>query len=141
MLFRSSASAHATLTAEFPAFRQELRDGPATVRLSFDQLVELPALRVIDANGTNHAAAAIVDGTEVTAPVERLPTGAYTVRWHVLSSDGHVVSGVWTFGVRVPAPPPTEAYGASGPTRSEHLVRWLYSVSLALTIGALGFQI
>ena len=71
----------------------------------------------------------------------RRPRGAYTVRWHVLSSDGHVVSGVWTFGVRVAAPPPTEAYGAGGPTRTAHVVRWLYFLALALTIGALGFRL
>ena len=35
----------------------------------------------------------------------RLPRGAYTVRWRAISADGHVVSGVFTFGVRVPAPP------------------------------------
>ncbi len=34
-----------------------------------------------------------------------LAKGTYTVRWHALSADSHVVSGVWTFGVRVPAPP------------------------------------
>src|SRR5207244_9936160 len=55
----------------------------------------------------------------VVTPVRRLPKGPYTVRWHVLSSDGHVVSGVFTFGVRYPAPPPTEAFGASGPTSTD----------------------
>ena len=63
------------------------------------------------------------------------------MRWHALSADGHVVSGVWTFGLRVAAPPPTEAYGANGPTRTEHVVRWLYFVSLALLIGSLGFRL
>ena len=63
------------------------------------------------------------------------------MRWHVLSADGHVVSGVWTFGVRVKAPPPTDAYGAGGPTRTEHVVRWLYFLSFALLIGSLGFRL
>jgi copper transport protein len=73
--------------------------------------------------------------------VRALPAGAYTVRWHALSADSHVVSGVWTFGVRVDAPPPTEAYGASGPTRTEHVVRWLYFLSLALLLGSLGLRL
>ena len=82
------------------------------------------------------------DGLNVVAPLHRtLPRGAYTVRWHVLSADGHVVSGVWTFGVRVKAPPPTEAFGAGGPTRTEHVVRWLYFLSFALLIGSLGFRL
>ena len=63
------------------------------------------------------------------------------MRWHAISSDGHVVSGVWTFGVGVAAPPPTEAYGASGPTRTEHVVRWAYFLALALLIGGLGFRL
>src|SRR5207244_9304311 len=57
------------------------------------------------------------------------------------SADSHVVSGVWTFGVRVKAPPPMEAYGAVGPTRTEHVVRWTYFVALALVIGSLGFRL
>src|SRR5262249_4809032 len=73
--------------------------------------------------------------------VRTLPIGPYTVRWHALSADSHVVSGVWTFGVRFKAPPPMEAYGAGGPTRVEHVVRWAYFVALALTIGSLGFRL
>jgi copper transport protein len=137
----AAASAHATLKSEFPGFQQELQTCPRIVRLHFDQVVSLPTVEVIDARGVNHAAVAVARGQNVAARVPRLRAGAYTIRWHALSSDGHVVSGVWTFGVRVAAPPPTEAYGASGPTRSEHLVRWLYFVALALTIGALGFRL
>jgi copper transport protein len=137
----AAASAHATLRTEFPGFQQRLDAAPRFVRLHFDQIVQLPSIEVLDVNGVNHAAPAVVRGREVSARVGRLPRGAYTIRWHALSSDGHVVSGVWTFGVRVAAPPPTEAYGASGPTRTEHVVRWLYFLALALTIGALGFRL
>ena len=137
----ASASAHATLKAEFPRFQQELASGPAAVRLQFDQRVQLPTVEVLDSNGGDHAAPAVARGLTVTARVGALPKGPYTIRWHVLSSDGHVVSGVFTFGVRVKAPPPMEAYGASGPTRTEHVVRWLYFLALALTIGALGFRL
>jgi copper transport protein len=137
----AAASAHATLRSEFPGFQQELTRAPTVVRLHFDQLVQLPTIEVLDTNGVNHAAPAVARGRDVTAKVRGLPRGAYTIRWHVLSSDGHVVSGVWTFGVRVAAPPPTEAYGAGGPTRTEHVVRWLYFLALALTIGALGFRL
>jgi len=137
----AAAWAHATLRTEFPGFQQELRVTPKAVQLHFDQLVKLPSIEVLDEHGVNHAAAAVARGQNVSARVRVLPTGAYTIRWHVLSSDGHVVSGVWTFGVRVAAPPPTEAYGASGPTTTEHVIRWLYFVALALTIGALGFRL
>jgi copper transport protein len=137
----AAASAHATLRTEFPGFQQELAASPRVVQLHFDQFVQLPTIEVLDVHGVNHAARAVVHGRDVSARIGKLPRGAYTIRWHALSSDGHVVSGVWTFGVRVAPPPPTEAYGASGPTRTEHVVRWLYFLALALTIGALGFRL
>ena len=137
----AAAWPHATLKHEFPAFGQRLEAAPTTVRLSFDQYVKFPSVEVLDSSGHNHAGAARLDGLSIVAPVRPLRTGPYTVRWHALSADGHVVSGVWTFGLRVAAPPPTEAYGANGPTRTEHVVRWLYFLSLALVIGSLGFRL
>jgi copper transport protein len=101
------------------------------------------AIRVYTATGrlVSGAAAESDHGRVVAVPVPRLPRGAYTVRWQVLSGDGHVVSGVRTFGVRFPAPEPTQAFGASGPTTTEHVIRWLYFVSLALAVGGLGFRL
>ena len=74
-------------------------------------------------------------------PVGKLPRGGYTVRWHALSADSHSVGGVFTFGVRMAAPNVLEAYGASGPTRTEHVVRWLYFLSLALLSGGIAFRL
>ena len=141
LLLPAAAWAHASLSSTAPGFQQRLERSPKTIRLHFDQVVDLPALQVLDVDGRNWAGAAHVVGKNVVAPVRTLPKGAYTVRWHALSADSHVVSGVWTFGVRVKAPPPMEAYGAVGPTRTEHVVRWAYFVALALTIGALGFRL
>ena len=77
----------------------------------------------------------------MVASVRPLKLGVYTVRWQAISADSHVVSGVWTFGVRVPAPSVNDAYGAGGPTDAEHFVRWLWFLGIALTIGALGFRL
>jgi copper transport protein len=102
------------------------------------------AIVVLDAKGKNVAGTpkAIEPLRELVAPLpEHLPRGAYTIRWRALSSDGHVVSGISTFGVGVPAPPVTEAAGAQGPTRTEDVVRWLYFVALALFVGSLGFRL
>jgi putative copper export protein len=41
----------------------------------------------------------------------------------------------------VPAPAPTEAYGASGPSWTDDAARWAYFVSLALLLGGLGFRL
>jgi copper transport protein len=137
----AQAMAHATLRKTAPAFRAELQRGPAQVQLQFDQIVTLPTIRVFDAKGREHAGRAHSTGRAVAVTVGSLPRGVYTVRWHVTSADSHSVAGVFTFGVGVPAPPPTQAYGASGPTRTEHVVRWLYFLSLALLLGGLGFRL
>jgi len=143
LAFPAAASAHATLQSTSPHFGTELQHGPGQIKLRFDQHVDLlpGSLRVLDGTGGNHAGAARVDGTTLVARVGALKLGAYTVRWRAISADSHVVSGVWTFGVRVPAPPVSAAYGAGGPTTSEHIVRWLWFVGLALTIGALGIRL
>ncbi|HEX6700369.1 MAG TPA: copper resistance protein CopC [Gaiellaceae bacterium] len=140
------AFAHATLDHTSPGFRQRLERTPTQVRLEFDQGVKVfrNSIEVLDANGKLYSGAARSAGPAkqvVTAPVRRLPKGFYTVRWHAMSADGHVVAGVYTFGVRHAAPPPTESYGASGPTRTEHVVRWAYFVALALLLGGLAFRL
>jgi len=143
LAFPAAASAHATLRSTTPSFRSELKQGPSVIRLTFDQQVKvLPSsIRVLNGVGKNFAGAARADGTDVVAHVGRLKLGAYTVRWQAISADSHVVSGVWTFGVGVPAPPVENAYGAGGPTTTEHVVRWVWFLGLALTIGALGFRL
>ena len=64
------------------------------------------------------------------------------MRWRAISADGHVVSGVFTFGVRVRAPPATEAFGAvraddDASTSSAGST----SSALALLAGGLGFRL
>src|SRR5581483_3438005 len=115
----ASAAAHASLRHEFPAFGERLHSSPAEVTLRFDQVVDaLPGgIRVFDVNGRNYA-----------GPVH--------------ARDRMLVAGVWTFGVRVPAPNVVDdSVGAGGPTTAEHVVRWLWFVALALLLGGIGFRL
>jgi copper transport protein len=143
LAFPAAASAHATLRSTTPSFRAELQRGPSVIRIHFDQYVKvLPgAITVLNDAGKDFAGPARTSGTDVVAPVRALPRGAYTVRWQAVSADSHVVSGVWTFGVRVQAPAVENAYGAGGPTTREHVVRWIWFLGIALTIGALGLRL
>jgi copper transport protein len=145
LAFPASAFAHASLRQESPSFRQRLSLSPRQVLLQFDQSVDaLPkAIVVLNLKGRNLAGPprAIPSQREIVAALPRLPKGPYTVRWQALSNDGHIVSGVYTFGVGVPAPPVTDAVGAQGPTRTEDIVRWLYFLTLALVVGGAGFQL
>jgi copper transport protein len=143
LAFPAGASAHATLRSTTPHFGTEVQSSPRQIRLHFDQHVKiLPgAIRVLNGVGKDFAGPAHVDGDTVVAPVRAGKLGAYTVRWTAVSADSHVVSGVWTYGVRVPAPAVNAAFGAGGPTATEHLVRWLWFLGLALAVGALGFRL
>jgi len=139
----AQAFAHANLDSTTPKFQQRVQTAPRVVALKFDQSVkaEPNAIQVKNQFGKLLSGTASASGETVTAPLRKLPRGPYTVRWHVLSEDGHVVSGIFTFGVKVKPPPPTEAYGSSGPTTTEHIVRWAYFLSLALLLGGLGFRL
>jgi len=145
LAFPASALAHASLVRESPSYKQRLEQAPRAIVLRFDQSVDaLPhAIVVLDARGKDlvRRVRAVPDERKLVASLPRLPRGPYTVRWEAMSNDGHVVSGVYTFGVRVPAPVVTDAVGAQGPTRSEDIVRWAYFLGLALLVGGLGFRL
>ena len=145
LAFPASAFAHASLVQTSPSFKQRVDASPRRIVLRFDQQVNaLPgSIEVLTPSGKNVAGPArtVTAARELLAPVARLPKGPYTVRWKAVSNDGHVVSGVYTFGVRSPAPPPTEAVGAQGPTTTEHVVRWAYFLALALLVGGMGFRL
>ena len=139
----AAALAHASIRGEWPAYRERLNYSPRHIIVRFDQSVEvLPAaIRVLDSRGRDLAGPAHAITRGIEAPVPVLPRGPYTVRWKALSTDGHVVNGVYTFGVHVRAPLVTDAVGAQGPTTTEHVVRWLYFLGLALLVGGLGFEL
>jgi len=141
-----AAYGHATLKHVTPATQSQVEAPPHEIVLRFDQSVTTTdrAIEVFTADGQ------LVSGTSVasdrnrvvTAPVTGLQGGeAYTVRWRATSSDGHTGAGVFTFGVGVEPPPPTEAYGATGPTWTDDTARWAYFVALSLLLGSLGFRL
>ena len=142
----ASALAHANLLDRAPTYGSRLAKSPHAISLQFDQAVDVLS-NGIDVRSSAGKAVTVgpahtADGGRVaTVSLRTLPKGAYTVRWHVTSNEGHVLSGVYTFGVRVKPPPPNEAYGATGPTASEYVVKWGYFLGLALVVGGLAFRL
>ncbi len=140
------AMAHATLERASPGEQSRIERPPDEVLLRFDQSVVAPseALVVLAADG-RRASGVVTQtehGTVIRAPVSGLRRGeAYTVRWRMLSADGHVGTGVYTFGVGVEPPPPTEAVGASGMTWRDDVARWALFVSLSLLLGVVGIRL
>lgn len=141
----AAAFGHATLESSSPSYAERLDRAPSAVHLVFTEAVDPVALgiKVYTAQGrlVSGKAQVLPGGLAVEAPLVGVHRGGYTVRWHVLANDGHVTAGVFTFGVRAPAPSPSDAFGASGPTSTEHVVRWAYFLSLALVLGGLAFRL
>lgn len=144
--FPGAASAHTTLVGTSPPTQSRIDAPPRTVVLRFDQTVTTTprAIEVFSEGGRRLSSGAITEagGRVVRARVHGLRRGqSYTVRWRATSSDGHTGSGVFTFGVGVTPPPPTEAFGSTGPTWTDDVARWAYFVALALLVGSVGLRL
>jgi copper transport protein len=142
LILPGSALAHVTLISSQPITQSRVDTPPTEVRLRFSQPVTITsnAVQVLAPDGTVLSGTARTEdeGYVVVAPVSRLVDGkGYTVRWRVIGEDGHSPAGVFTFGVGIAAPPPTEAVGASGTTWRDDVARWALFGALALLIGPL----
>ena len=104
------ALAHAMLVKAEPARRASLTVTPAQVRLWFNEEVEkdYAALTVLNADKAPvtevkpHTAPD--DPKAIVLPLPELAPGKYTVKFRVLSVDGHVVDSSYDFTVKSKAP-------------------------------------
>jgi methionine-rich copper-binding protein CopC len=105
------ALAHAMLVKAEPARRAVLTKAPAQVRLWFNEEIEkdYASLAVQDAGKTlpvtetkPHVAAD--DPKSIGLPLPELEAGKYTVKFRVLSVDGHVVDSSYDFTVKSKVP-------------------------------------
>lgn len=98
--------AHAMLVKAEPARRAVLAKAPVQVRLWFNEEVEkdYAALTVLD--GDKRPATEVIpqvsadDPKSIVLPLPELPPGKYTVKFRVLSVDGHVVDSSYDFTVK-----------------------------------------
>ncbi len=105
-LLAGQAEAHAILVKANPDREASLTEAPDEVLLIFNDSVgqEFLALAVIDPSGKrvdkHDAKLDFTDHSHLRASVSKLAPGRYTVRYRVLSADGHVVSGKYFFDVQ-----------------------------------------
>ena len=137
---------HASLAGTSPPTQSRLDAPPRAVVLRFDQSVTITprAIEVFTASGRKVSGPAVTTrhGRRVSVPLAGLARGqAYTVRWRATSADGHTGSGVFTFGIGVTPPAPTDAYGSSGPGWTDDAARWAFFVALALLVGTIGLRL
>ncbi|GLU88190.1 copper resistance CopC family protein [Agromyces sp. NBRC 114283] len=97
------ATAHDELLGSTPATGEALAAAPSDVSLRFsDEVLPLGAAIVVsDADGADWTASAVsLEGDTVRAELRGgMPDGRYEVRWRVVSSDGHPITGLVPFTV------------------------------------------
>jgi copper transport protein len=135
--------AHARFVGSKPADGAVLTTAPRDVTLLFDDEIR-PAGgdRVIDARGRSVLAGpahrqAGNDRALVLPLQPGLTRGAYTVRWRVVSDDGHLIAGVLAFAVGAGSPRPVPTLSAGGGTSySAIALRYLFLAGVLLAGGA-----
>lgn len=111
----TAASAHDQLISSTPAEGASLDASPTTVQLDFSSeiMTDGAEIRVVDATLTDYTTGELViDGaTASIAVTPDLPDAGYQVRWRVVSSDGHPISGIVPFTVGAASPLPLPVPG------------------------------
>lgn len=101
-----TAFAHAALVKAEPARRAILTTSPKQVRLWFNEEIEADyaSLSLLDANGKpltkNKPLVYPDDAKSIFLELPELVGGQYTVKFRVLSVDGHVVDSEYKFTVK-----------------------------------------
>ena len=96
------AWAHARIVSTTPGAGDVLASAPKRVTIRFDDTVRVLGGTTVVGNSDKRAVTAgkpSASGRVVTIPLRKLRDGDYTVRWSVLSDDGHTIDGVFAFAV------------------------------------------
>lgn len=102
------ASAHSSFVGAQPAPGARLTQAPGRIVLTFTEPLNrsLARAEIVAADGQRVALAAEAAEARrlLLRPRAELPTGAYRVLWHTVSTDdGHALEGSFAFGVRAAA--------------------------------------
>lgn len=109
-LHTTEALAHAMLVKAEPPRRAQVIQSPAQVRLWFNEEVEkdYASLTVLDSSQApvtqTQPHIAPDDPKAIVLPLPEVAPGKYTVKFRVLSVDGHVVDSSYDFTVKSKAP-------------------------------------
>ncbi|MBM2766959.1 copper homeostasis periplasmic binding protein CopC [Burkholderia anthina] len=102
----SAAFAHAHVANSDPAANAALAAAPAAVTIDFTEPLEpaFSSIVVVDGEGkTVSNGRANIDAAaarRMTVPLAALGTGAYTVKWVAVATDGHRTQGAYGFSVK-----------------------------------------
>ncbi len=145
--FPAAAQAHASLLRTDPAAGSVVPHAPGQIVLHFDEPVQDAGTTVVATSGASvlagHARVEHGDSRALVVPLRGgLGDGDYTVRWRVVSSDGHIVSGVVAIGVGRDRPPPEAATTQTSTLDWPFLIaRFAYFLGLMLLVGGAIYRV
>ncbi len=116
VLSPTPALAHDALIASSPEDEQTLDSPPEEVRLTFSGRPMDVSTAVLVLDSESEAVTTtepLVEEHDVSVELPpEMADGGYAVRWRVVSSDGHPISGSFTFQVGEGGPPPPDLEAA-----------------------------
>jgi copper transport protein len=143
-VFPSLAQAHARLLRSVPANGVVVARAPTEVRLFYDDNVSTgPGNEVVrNGDGSALAGAPRAHGRQLVLPLRAgLADGDYSVRWSVISDDGHIVQGVLAFAIGSGQPAPQSSLRPVARSRTlDSIERWLFLLGVLAAGGAAIFR-
>src|SRR3954447_12500004 len=138
------AWAHATFVRSTPASGDVLRRAPRAVRVEFTDGVRVGPRNAAIENGGGSILRGPprVAGETLVLPLRKVGDGDYTVRWSIVSDDGHEEEGVFAFGVGVGREPPLVTLGTRTNVTWQRVVsRSLFFLGILAAGGAVAFAL
>ncbi|MEH7096550.1 copper resistance CopC/CopD family protein [Neobacillus vireti] len=151
-IYPSFAAAHAYIIKSTPSENEILNEAPKKVSIQFDETIQpsFNSIEVFDSagkrvdqkNGRVNASNPSIIESDLN---EDLSNGTYSIKWRVVSSDGHPVEGVIPFQIgngdtEDSSTIDNESKGYT-PQFDLIIIRWLQYVSNALFVGILFFYL
>ncbi|MEI7647344.1 MAG: copper resistance CopC family protein [Actinomycetes bacterium] len=99
--FATTANAHSDLEASTPKANSKVGTSPTSVSLTFNEDIGAKGNGVVVTNAAGDrfdTGALVIAGSNAKQSIKKLTVpGRYTVRYRIVSADGHVVSSKYSF--------------------------------------------
>jgi putative copper export protein/methionine-rich copper-binding protein CopC len=138
-----TALAHPEVLRSDPPAGGIVDAAPPVVTITFTEPVEsrLLDITVVSESGSRidlGDAKRLDDARQVQVGLGGASQGGYVVRWRALGFDGHIVAGVFNFGVG--RAPTAQATNPARAPISEALTRWVTLLACCLLVGGVAFR-
>jgi len=100
LLFAAPAQAHSTLASSIPADGSTV-SAPTTVMMTFTRELRLVTVRLTAENFDESLAVdrSAPAGKSFSVPLPAVAPATYTVKWRAAATDGHIMTGSFSFTV------------------------------------------